>query len=77
MSNWHTEQGKVILFEGDVYDVIKFVKERINQKTETISLREYFNNDDVWGVYVPGDEKFRLYYQFIGNGRYIVFNYSK
>lgn len=77
MSNHHIQHDKVIVFEGDVYEVTKYVREHINEKTDTISLREYFNGDDVWGIYVIGDEKFRLYYQFIGNGRYTIFKYNE
>jgi len=73
MSNHHTQHGKVVLFEGSVVDVTKFIKEHVREKTETLNLKEYFNNDEVWGVYVPGEEKFRYYYQCLGKGRYSVF----
>ena len=73
MSNHHTQHGKVIVTEGSVTDVTQFIREHIKEKTESLCLAEYFNGDDVWGVYVPGDEKFRFYYQCLGNGKYIVF----
>ena len=73
MSNHHTQHGKVVVFEGSVVDVTKFIKEHVKEKTETLNLKEYFNNDEVWGVYVPGEEKFRYYYQCLGKGRYSVF----
>lgn len=63
---------KHIVHEGTVTDVTEFIKLHIKEKTETISLKEYFK-DDVWGVYVPGDEKFRFYYQCLGKGKYVVF----
>lgn len=65
--------NKVIVFEGNVSEVTLFIKEHIKEKTDTINLKEYFNNDDVWGVYVPGDIKFRFYYQCLGNGKYTIF----
>jgi len=73
MSNHHTQHGKVVVFEGTVVDVTRFIKEHVKVKTETLNLKEYFNNDEVWGVYVPGEEKFRYYYQCLGNGRYSIF----
>lgn len=73
MSNHHTQHGKVVVFEGTVVDVTKFIKEHVKEKTETLCLKEYFKGDDVWGVYVSGDEKFRYYYQGLGKGKYIVF----
>ncbi|NBW56748.1 hypothetical protein EBR43_02985 [bacterium] len=73
MSNHHTQHGKVVVFEGTVVDVTRFIKEHVKEKTETLCLKEYFRGDDVWGVYVPGDEKFRYYYQGLGKGKYIVF----
>ena len=73
MSNHHTQHGKVVVFEGTVVDVTKFIKEHVKEKTETLCLKEYFRGDDVWGVYVPGDEKFRYYYQGLGKGKYVVF----
>ena len=73
MSNHHIQHGKMIVFEGTVVDVTKFIKEHIKEKTETIGLKEYFHGDEVWGVYVPGEEKFRFYYQCLGHGKYIVF----
>ena len=73
MSNHHVQHGKVIVFEGNVTEVTQFIKEHVKEKTETISLREYFYGDDIWGVYVPGDEKFRYYYQCLGKGHYTVF----
>ena len=73
MTNHYLQHGKTVVFEGTVIDVTNFIKEQVQQKTETLSLREYFNGDDVWGVYVPGEEKFRYYYQCLGKGRYSVF----
>ena len=73
MSNHHTHHGKIIVTEGTVTDVTQFIKDHIKEKTDSICLREYFNGDDVWGVFVPGDEKFRYYYQCLGKGRYCVF----
>lgn len=73
MSNHHAQHGKVVVFEGTVVEATQFIKEQVKVKTETLSLREYFNGDDVWGVYVPGEEKFRYYYQSLGKGRYSVF----
>ena len=73
MSNHHTQHGRVVVFEGTVTDVTQFIKEHVKEKTESLNLKEYFKDDDVWGVYVPGDEKFRYYYQCVSKGRYIVF----
>lgn len=73
MSNHQIQHGKVVIFEGNVSEVTEFIKKHINQKTDTISLKEYFNGDDIWGVYVPGEEKFRFYYQCLGKGKYTVF----
>jgi len=73
MSNHHTQHGKVVVFEGNVIDVTNFIKQHIKEKTDSISLKEYFNGDDLWGVYVPGEEKFRYYYQCLGNGKYTIF----
>ena len=73
MSNHHVQHGKVVVFEGDVSEVTRFIKEHVKEKTDTISLKEYFNGDDVWGVYVEGEDRFRYYYQGLGKGRYIVF----
>lgn len=61
-----------ILFQGDVRGVVEFIKQCVKEKTETLCLKEYFKSD-VWGVYVPGDEKFRYYYECIDNGQYCVF----
>jgi len=73
MSNHHIQHGKVVVFEGTVVEAVQFIKGQIKVKTDTLSLKEYFNGDDVWGVYVPGEEKFRYYYQSLGKGRYSVF----
>jgi len=73
MSNHHIQHGKVVVSEGTVVDVTEFIKKHVKEKTDTLNLREYFNGDDVWGVYVPGEEKFRYYYQCLGKGKYIVF----
>jgi len=73
MSNHHAQHGKVVVFEGNVIDVTNFIKQHIKEKTDSISLKGYFNGDDVWGVYVPGEEKFRYYYQCLGNGKYTIF----
>ena len=77
MSNHHTHHGKVVVFEGTVVDVTKFIKEHVKAKTETLCLKEYFNGDEVWGVYVPGEEKFRYYYQCLGKGKYTVFVFNE
>jgi len=77
MSQHHTQHGKVVVFEGSVVDVTKFIKEHVKEKTETLNLKEYFNNDEVWGVYVPGEEKFRYYYQCLGKGKYTVFVFNE
>lgn len=71
--NMSTHHNKTVLFEGDVVMVTEFIKKHVKEKTETTNLRDYFNGEDVWGVYVPGDEKFRYYYQCMGKGRYSVF----
>ena len=73
MSNHHIQHGKVVVSEGTVVDVTEFIKKHVKEKTDTLNLKEYFNGDDVWGVYVPGEEKFRYYYQCLGKGKYIVF----
>lgn len=73
MSNHHIQHGKVVVFEGNVVEVTEFIKKHVSEKTDTLNLKEYFNNDDVWGVYVPGEEKFRYYYQCLGKGKYCVF----
>lgn len=73
MSNHHAQHGKVVVFEGNVVEITNFIKEHVKEKTDTLCLKEHFNGDDVWGVYVPGDEKFRYYYQCLGKGRYTVF----
>jgi len=73
MSNHNIQHGKIIVFEGNVTEVTQFIKEHIKEKTDSLNLKEYFNGDDVWGIYVPGDEKFRYYYQCLGNGKYTVF----
>ena len=72
MSNHHVQHGKVIVFEGDVREVTDFIRKHVKEKTETLSLKEYFQSD-VWGVYVQGEDKFRYYYQCLGQGRYSVF----
>ena len=68
----HNAHGKRVMFEGDVKEVTDFIKQHIKEKSETLNLKEYFQAD-VWGVYVEGEEKFRYYYQCLGNGRYSVF----
>ena len=68
----HNTHGKHVVFEGDVREVTEFIRKHVNEKTETIGLKEYFEAD-VWGVYVQGEEKFRFYYQCLGHGRYAVF----
>ena len=77
MSNHNVQYGKTVIFEGDVRDVTNFVHEHVKCKTETLSLKEYFEGADVWGVCVPGEDKFRMYYQAIGHGRYTVFLYNE
>lgn len=68
----HNTHGKTVVFEGDVTEVTKFIKEHVKEQTKTIHLNDYFKAD-VWGVYVEGEEKFRYYYQCLGKGRYSVF----
>ena len=68
----HNTHGKHVVFEGDVKEVTDFMRKHVKEKTDTVSLREYFEAD-VWGVHVPGEEKFRYYYQCLGHGRYAVF----
>lgn len=63
---------KIIVFEGDVYEVVKWIKDKIG-KHEVLCLKEYFEGQDVYGVYLEGDEKFRFYYECVGNGHYTVF----
>ena len=63
---------KVIVHEGDVYEVVKWIKDKIG-KHEVLCLKEYFNGQDVYGVYLEGDEKFRYYYECIGKGNYTIF----
>lgn len=72
MSNHHTQHGKVVVFEGNVLDVTQFIKKHVNEKTDSINLRDYFG-EEVWGVHVPEEERFRFYYQCLGNGKYTVF----
>lgn len=76
MSNHHTQHGRVVVMNGDVIQVTAFIKKNVGPH-ETLSLKEYFQGDDVYGVYVPGDEKFRYYYQCLGNGKYSVFTYNE
>lgn len=73
MSNHHVQHGKVVVFQGNVSEVTQFIKGHVKEKTDTICLKEYFNGDDVWGVYVEGEDKFRYYYQCLGRGLYTVF----
>jgi hypothetical protein len=68
----HNTHGKQVVFEGDVREVTVFIQEHVKEKTQTLRMNEYFEAD-VWGVYVEGEEKFRYYYQCLGNGRYSVF----
>lgn len=68
----HNTHGKTVVFEGDVREVTDFIRKQIKEKTQTLHLKEYFEAD-VWGVYVEGDDKFKYYYQCLGNGRYSVF----
>ena len=68
----HNTHGKHVVFEGDVKEVTDFMRKHVKEKTDTVSLREYFEAD-VWGVHVPGEETFRYYYQCLGHGRYSVF----
>ena len=67
------QHNKIVVFEGTVVEVTEFIKLHIKEKTDSLNLKDYFNGDDVWGVYVPGDEKFRFYCQCLGNGKYTVF----
>lgn len=73
MSNHHTQHGKVVVFEGNVSEVTQFIKTHVKESTNTTSLKEYFNGDDIWGVYVEGEHRFRYYYQCLGKGLYTVF----
>jgi len=68
----HNTHGKQVVFEGDVREVTVFIQKHVKEKTQTLRMNEYFEAD-VWGVYVEGEEKFRYYYQCLGNGRYAVF----
>jgi hypothetical protein len=68
----HNTHGKQVVFEGDVREVTVFIQKHVKEKTQTLRMNEYFQAD-VWGVYVEGEEKFRYYYQCLGNGRYSVF----
>jgi hypothetical protein len=68
----HNTHGKQVVFEGDVREVTIFIQKHVKEKTQTLRMNEYFQAD-VWGVYVEGEEKFRYYYQCLGNGRYSVF----
>ncbi len=68
----HNTYGKQVVFEGDVREVTVFIQEHVKDKTQTLRMNEYFQAD-VCGVYVEGEEKFRYYYQCLGNGRYSVF----
>ena len=61
-----------IVFEGDVWEVSKWIEREFGDH-ETISLKDYFDGQSVWGVYKVGDEKFTYYYEFIGNGKYTIF----
>jgi len=63
---------KVIVFEGDVCEVVKWIKDKLG-KHEVLCLREYFDGQQVYGVYLEGDEKFRYYYECVGKGHYTVF----
>jgi hypothetical protein len=64
---------KVIVHEGTVTDVTRFIKDHVKEPTKTLNLRDYFQGDDVWGVYVEGEDKFRYYYQCLGKGQYTIF----
>ena len=68
----HNTHGKTVVFEGDVREVTDFIRKHVKERTDTVSLKEYFEAD-VWGVHVPGEETFRYYYQCLGHGRYSVF----
>lgn len=68
----HYTHGKQVVFEGDVKEVTDFIRKHVKEKTQTLRMNDYFQAD-VWGVYVEGEEKFRYYYQCLGNGRYAVF----
>jgi len=73
LSTLSLNHNKVVIFEGDVVEANNFIKEHVKQQTQSVNLKDYFNGDDVWGVYVPGDEHYRFYYQCLGKGRYTVF----
>lgn len=63
---------KIIVFEGDVYETVKWINDKLG-KHEVLCLREYFDDQQVYGVYLEGDEKFRYYYQCLGKGKYVIF----
>ena len=65
---------KTIVFEGNVKEVSEFIQKVVGDH-QTISLKEYFNSD-VYGVCKEGDEKFRYYYECLGDGKYTVFTAS-
>lgn len=65
---------KTIVFEGNVKEVSEFIKQVVGDH-QTINLKEYFQSD-VYGVYKEGDEKFRYYYECLGDGKYTVFTAS-
>lgn len=68
----HNTHGKTVVFEGDVREVTDFIRKHVKERTDTVSLKDYFEAD-VWGVHVQGEETFRYYYQCLGHGRYSVF----
>jgi len=67
--------GRTELFKGDVVELSNYIKAAL-PKHETLNLRDYFKAD-VHGVYVPGEEKFKFYYECLGNGIYTVFTVNE
>lgn len=65
---------KTVVFEGSVTEVAEYINKVVGPH-ETICLKDYFKSD-VYGVYKEGDEKFRYYYECLGNGKYTIFTAS-
>lgn len=67
--------GRTELFKGDVLELSNYIKATL-PKHETLNLRDYFKAD-VYGVYVSGEEKFKFYYECLGNGIYTAFTVNE
>jgi signal recognition particle receptor subunit beta len=67
--------GRTELFKGDVAELSTYIKTTL-PKHETIKLYDYFKAD-VYGVYAPGEDKFRFYYECLGNGVYTIFTVNE